>query len=458
MNLLSSATKTFNLLSIGQRGVGKTVFLAGSYAELHTDSQTQRPEELWFECLDSDVQENIGRILSYIIQTGEYPPPTIKVTNFNFSLKSHSQSGAQTLCQFRWWDIPGEICNLHNRDFRTMVTTSHGCCVFIDAYAIVHNQAYIKALYDIVVQVMAIASLVSLNNLKYAFAVILTKCDLLEPGARSQQQLEQGLQPLTTRLDAVEANYQAFYSFIPIVPKEGASTLKAKGAATPLLWLVWELSLVHNNNRMNNLQELIARVLPTAFQPQLEGVDGTLQTLFRPADTVGVKKTGLYLLPTARRNLLILTLAIVGLLGFMGFLWVDYKWNFQGNSNSLNALEDVDALRRNGQYDQAVPLMENIVEQQPDRLDLRLQLAQLYELTDKANKAETVYDQILAGQNNNLKALVGKAVLRQAQGDTKTAATLFVQAEKVAPTELKAKVRALAQKTLPPVKPTLPTK
>ena len=102
--------------------------------------------------------------------------------------------------------------------------------------------------------------------------------------------------------------------------------------------------------------------------------------------------------------------------------------------------------------------MENIVEQQPDRLDLRLQLAQLYELTDKATKAETVYDQILAGQNNNLKALVGKAVLRQAQGDTKTAATLFVQAEKVAPTELKAKVRALAQKTLPPVKPTLPTK
>ena len=165
MNLLSGATKTFNLLSIGQRGVGKTVFLAGSYAELHTDSQTQRPEKLWFECLDSDVQENIGRILSYIIKTGEYPPPTIKVTNFNFSLKSYSQSGAQTLCQFRWWDIPGEICNLHNRDFRTMVTTSHGCCVFIDAYALVHNQAYIKALEDIIVQVMAIASLVSLNNL-----------------------------------------------------------------------------------------------------------------------------------------------------------------------------------------------------------------------------------------------------------------------------------------------------
>ena len=459
MILLSNATKTFNLLSIGQRGVGKTVFLAGSYAELHTDSQTQSPEQLWFDCLDRDVQENIGRILSYIVHTGEYPPPTIKVTNFNFSLKSHSQSGVQTLCQFRWWDIPGEICNLHNRDFRTMVTTSHGCCVFIDGYALVHNQAYIKALEDIIVQVMAIASLVSLNNLKYAFAVILTKCDLLEPGSHSQQQLDQGLQPLTTRLDAVKANYQTFYSFIPIVPMNGASTLKAKGAATPLLWLVWELSLVHNNNGINNLSELITRVLPTAFQPQLEGVDGTLQTLFRPADTVGVKKKGLYLLPTARKNLLVLALAIVGLLGFLGFLWVDYKWSLQGESNHLNALEDVDALRRSGQYNQAVPLMEKLVEQQPESLDLRLQLAQLYELTNQATKAETVYDQILAGQNNNLKALVGKAVLRQAQGDTKTAATLFAQAEKVAPTDLKAQVRALAQKTLQtPVKPTLPTK
>ena len=70
MKLLSNATNTFNLLSIGQRGVGKTVFPAGSYAELHTDSPTQRPEQFWFDCQDSSVQENIGRILSYIIKTG----------------------------------------------------------------------------------------------------------------------------------------------------------------------------------------------------------------------------------------------------------------------------------------------------------------------------------------------------------------------------------------------------
>ena len=44
------ATETFNLLSIGQRAVGKTVFLVGSYAESHADSLTKRPGQLWFDC------------------------------------------------------------------------------------------------------------------------------------------------------------------------------------------------------------------------------------------------------------------------------------------------------------------------------------------------------------------------------------------------------------------------
>ncbi len=455
MNLLTGiATKTFNLLSIGQRGVGKTVFLAGSYAELHTDSQTQRPEQLWFDCLDRDVQENIGRILSYVVQTNQYPPPTMKVTNFNFSLKRQSKWGAQTLCQFRWWDIPGEICNMYNHEFRSMVSNSHGCCVFIDAYALVHNQAYLQALEDVIEQVMAIASLVSLNDLKYAFAVILTKCDMLEPGSLSQQ-LDQSLQPLTTRLDAMKANYQTFYSFIPIVPIKGASTLKAKGAAAPLLWLVWELSLVYNLGVVNNLRELITRVLPTVVQPQLKELDGSLQSRFRPTDTVGVKKKGLYLLPTVHKNLLLLTLAILGFVGVVGLLSVDYERVLQGNSNKLDNLENLANLRQRGQYDQAVPLMEKIVEQKPELLDLRLQLAELYEITGQVSKAEQAYNQILAKQNNNLKALVGKAVLRQAQGDVEMASALFVQAEQAAPNDLKAQVRALAQKTLQTnVKPT----
>jgi len=458
MNLLPrTIPKTFSLLSIGQRGVGKTVFLAGSYAELHPDSQIDRGQQLWFDCQDTQVQENIEKTLSYVAQTGQYPPLTIKITNFNFSLKRHSRWGVQTLCHFRWWDIPGEICNIRNPDFKSIVYASQGCCVFIDAYALVHNNAYLQALEDIIEQAMAIASLVHLSKLKYAFAIILTKCDLLQPGQLSRQQIEKGLQPLTISLDAVRANYQTFYSFIPIVRTEGTSTLRATGAAAPLLWLVWELSKAHNPGLMNNLLELVTRLSPTGCQPQREAVDGTLQSMFRPADkAVRVKKKlGPYLVPTAPNKLMLLALAIVVLVGAISLPLVDYKRFLQGKPNNLDTLENLASLQqRRGQFDQALPLMEKLVQQQPERLELRLQLAQLYEITGQALKAETVYDQVLAQQKNNLQALVGKAVLRQVQGDIKTAKALFIQAEKAAPTEFKAQVRAVAQKTLAsPTKP-----
>jgi Cdc6-like AAA superfamily ATPase len=51
-----TTTPAFNLLSIGQRGVGKTVFLAGSYTELHADSRTKynvllvHPDRSYIQC------------------------------------------------------------------------------------------------------------------------------------------------------------------------------------------------------------------------------------------------------------------------------------------------------------------------------------------------------------------------------------------------------------------------
>lgn len=245
MSFPKPSPKTFNLLSIGQRGVGKTVFLAGSYAELQPDRSSSSTQPVWFECQDIDVQENLEKIISHVQRTGLYPPATIKVTNFNFNLKRQSVWGVKTLCDFRWWDIPGEICNIRNPEFQEMVLASHGCCVFISADSLVHDQSYSEVLEDIFNQVVAIASLVSQHGLKYSFAIILTKCDLLEAGAVTQLKIEQNLQPLITRLDAVKANYQRFYSAIPIVSMEGSSTLRARGAASPLLWLLSELNKHH---------------------------------------------------------------------------------------------------------------------------------------------------------------------------------------------------------------------
>lgn len=289
------AEKNSSLLSIGHRGVGKTVFLAGSYAELQ--AQSEHPQPFWFECQDSDVQENLEKILYHVQQTGLYPPATIKITSFNFNLKRQTLWGTKTLCQFRWWDIPGETCNINNPDFQEMVLASQGCCVFISADALVHNQTYASMLEDLFNQVVAIASLSSQHGLNYAFALVLTKCDLLQPGAVTQLKIEENLQPLITRLDAVKANYQRFYSAIPIVSMAGATALKARGAAAPLLWLLSQLNRHHR------------------FQPAADLGSGLSQNL----------SVGQVMSPALRRYVVICALFSVGILGAIVSLLVVFN-------------------------------------------------------------------------------------------------------------------------------------
>ncbi len=448
--LFGTNPQVFSLLSIGQRGVGKTVFLAGSYAELHSTPEQENRQRLWFDCRDSQAQKNIESILSYVARTGQYPPATMKITNFNLTLKRRHLGGNKTLCHFRWWDIPGESCNMGNPDFQKMVMASHGCCVFINANALVCDPTYLQSFEEIVRQVVAIASLVNQDGLNYPFALIFTQCDQLEPGPLSRLQIEENLQPLIARLDAVKAKYQRFYSTIPIVSDEGISSLKAAGAAAPILWLVSELK------KTDNLK----------WRPELgSGLEQGLSTskLFRA---------------TSQRHILSLVLASLSLLGVSAALFLtfglfthsskqaqspeerirEYERVLQGEPNNLESLIHLSNLHLElGQLDQAIPLLEKIVQQEPENHDWHLNLAELYELTGQKQKAETAYDQILAQQENNLRALIDKALLRSEQGDIKTARTLFEQAEKAAPTgDLKAKVRAIAQSTLQPTAESMP--
>lgn len=257
MTLLSAEMpKTFNLLSLGQRGVGKTVFLAGSYAELQPDRQIDHSvqREFWFDCQDMQVQQNMEQLLGYVAKTGQYPPATMKITNFNFNLKRQNLWSEKTLCNFRWWDIPGELCSIRNeREFQKMVLRSHGCCVFINADALVHNPDYAQSLEDIIRQVAGIASLVYQRGIEYPLALILTQCDSIQLGPISQLQIEESLQPLISVLDNAKANYRRFYSAIPIVSHQDVSALKAKGAAASLLWLTSELRKIHSFQMQHDL-------------------------------------------------------------------------------------------------------------------------------------------------------------------------------------------------------------
>ena len=448
MKLLSrTKPKVFSLLSIGQRGVGKTVFLAGSYAELHSEHHKGNRGQFWFDCRDSQTKKNIEGILSYVAQTGQYPPPTMKIINFNLSLKHRSLWGAKTLCHFQWRDIPGECCRIGNPDFQKIVMTSHGCCVFINAHDLVRDPNYLQSLEEIVKQVVAIASLVKQHGLKYPFAVIFTQCDRLDSGSLGlphiELQIEENLQPLISRLDAAKAKYQKFYSAIPIVSRKGASSLKATGVANPLFWLVSELKKTPNFQSQSNLgsglkQGLSARKL---------------------------------LLPTPGRYISFLALASASLLAVIAFLFFvpplftksreqiqasdepieKYEKVLQVDPKNLDALLNLANLYlERGQLDKTIPLFEKIVQQHPDNLEWHLTLAKLYGLTGQKQKAETTYDEVLAQQKNNFTALLSKAVLRGEQGDIKTARALFQQAEKAAPTsDLKAQVRTVAQSILP---------
>lgn len=439
--------RTFNLLSIGQRGVGKTVFLVGSYTELQNQNPQNHPHKLWFECQDNQVKENVDKILNYIEQTNQYPPPTMKIVNFSFNLKRQSWRGERTVCHFRWNDIPGEICDVHNSEFRELVFNSHGCCVFIDAYALRHSDAYVHVLEDIFEQVMALTSLVYLNGLNYPLGIVLTKYDLLETNEVTQQVIKNKLEPLITHLNNVRANYEVFNSSVPLVRENSTVTLKPKGTAVAFLWLVWELNKIHNSSADNQLLGLIRRLIPGDVNSRSQNPNGVMQTLF---DSNRLPNNS-----SNRSNFILSRMGLklgwsigIGVVGIVLLSLFVYQRSISKQQQTREALYNTRALQRTGELDRAIAYLEQLVQANPDNIDLRLRLAEQYELTGKAASAEKAYDQILVKDKNNLKAIVRKAVLRQIQNDSKGAALLFEQAEEIAPDALKPQIRSLAKNTL----------
>lgn len=233
--------KTYNLLSIGQRGFGKTVFLAGSYAQFKAEAENNPLVPLWLECEAQEAQKNINNVLNYIARTGEYPPATMKITNFDFSLQQNRSWGKETVGRVCWWDTPGESCQIYNPAFLSMVVNAHGCCLFLDAQALVEQGDKPQELEALLNPIQTIAEIIHYNGLKHPLALILTKCDLLKAKAVNWQRLKKSLSPLTDYLSALPINYQTFYSEIPIEQVEGVATLKGTQTSMPLIWLVEEM-------------------------------------------------------------------------------------------------------------------------------------------------------------------------------------------------------------------------
>ena len=450
-------TQTFNLLSIGHRGVGKTVFLVGSYAEQQSNSRSRR-SSTWFECEDTQVQHNLNTLLEYIAQTGQYPPATMKITNFNFITKTQNLFGEKDLCRFRWWDIPGEICNNDNPEFQKMVMESHGCCVFIDTYTLFNNRAYAQTLQGVVKQVETIASLARQSGISYVFAIVLTKCDLLSENPQKLLKIEENIRPLMARLDANQISYQRFYSTIPIVTKGKMSVLKAKGASAPLLWLSTELSKIHSKDKPQSLASGFARLLNNSARPL-----ATSRSSGRRGDSTNTKQVIGWGLAS-----MVALLAIIFALLF-GFRVLrlpqsqptasdriqDYQEILDKDPNDPEALSQLSSIYRELlAHDKALPLMERLVSLKPENTVHLSDLAFLYAVTGDKKKEESTYDKIIKLDPKNLLALTSKATLRLEKGDKETAKTLFSQAETAALTdESKDLIRKMADEAQSQSKP-----
>ena len=233
---LSNLLPSYNLLSIGQRGVGKTVFLAACYLECHQDREQRR--WLWLDGKNAGVCHIVEQLLLYVAKTGEYPPATLKITSFDFFLRQRRQWGLKTLAQINWWDVPGEICNSHNSQFIQLLEQAQGGCLFVEASLLIHQADNPRALARILEPLATVAEMVAAGVRPFPLALVITKCDLLSPQALSWQRLQRALAPLLEKLQYWQQPHQVFYSEIPIVEQDGVPRLFLNRVSTPLYWLV----------------------------------------------------------------------------------------------------------------------------------------------------------------------------------------------------------------------------
>ncbi len=443
--------KNFKILSLGHRGVGKTVFLASICAEiLRSEKRKEGKQNLCFECQDTEFRENIEKLVDYTARTGQYPPPTFKIDDFRFSLKRKILKGNDTLCHFSWFDVPGELCDINNLEFQTLLLSSHGCCVFVDCYALLHQENYSETLEKVMGQVEAIVSLVNQHNLNYPFSLICTKCDLIEQTPIQYIQLEEKLRPLTRRLDLAKAHYRQFYAAVPIVNLAREGAIPSKGITAPLQWLISELNQIHGADAQPNLGNNVHRVLsPDAVEYSFPTQPKRQWQLTRP------------------QKIIALVLAICGLLGAISAIALnvvflpprtvarpspeqriqDYEKVLQREPSNREAVSQmVNAYLELGQSDKAINQLQKAIQKSPNDIDMLLGLASLYSATLQKRKEEDIYDQILKQQSDNIMALIYKANLRKNSGDIKAAKILLQKAEKYATTdELKTQIKKISK-------------
>ncbi|MDJ0508467.1 MAG: tetratricopeptide repeat protein [Crocosphaera sp.] len=417
---------TFNFLTLGERGVGKTVFFAGCYAEINNGFLSQKKDQLsWFEGQNHQDKENLDNILNYVAKNGQYPPATLKITEFNLDLKQRNRQTTKTLCNFRWYDIPGEFCDVNVPAFKELVIKSHSCYVFLNAAHLINQPTYIESLEELLEQITVIATLKRATNKNYTFVLVFTQFDRLKNKETARFQVEEKIRPFLISLEKEDVKYIRFYSEVPIIQIDNFYKLNPKGIAVSLIWVVSDLQ--RNYRKIFTIFSIESYLAwAKQYRQWLIGI-GTLAL----ASVIGL---GIYFTqksPNIAKN------------PEPASQKEQYKLSAKGEPQDLEALVKLsESYLNQGEFGKAIDVIKTITEKQPNNLDWQLNLAKLYELTENNSQAEQVYDGILAKDNQHFYALLGKALIRQQNQDVQTARQLFKQAEEFAPSEdLKKQVR-----------------
>lgn len=226
---------SYRIHLIGHPGVGKTVFTLAAYTRARELLRTLGRRSLGLSCADPETKEFVESTAFSMRRSGCYPESFMRPNLCNFQLYNlHATAsfwGEKTihLCNFICQDLP-----LGQGD---PMLSAAGSFVFVDAPALLHSPAD----QDLFLTTLNTVNLFTelLQESKHSFAIVLTKCDLLELTPPCRRALGNALSPLTTLLDRFEQPHRTFYSSLAIgtVPNTESHFLLIGDSASALLWL-----------------------------------------------------------------------------------------------------------------------------------------------------------------------------------------------------------------------------
>jgi hypothetical protein len=235
---------SYRIHLIGHPGVGKTVFSLAAYTRAREVLRTLGRNSLGLSCADPTTKEFVESSTYLMRRSGRYPDASTCPASLCFQLYNlHSNAsfwGEKTihLCNFICQDLPVGQGDL--------MLSATGSFIFVDAPALLHVPTYQNRFFTILQTLQEFTDL--LQESKHSFAIVLTKCDLLDLTTECRRGLRNALSPLTSMLERSAQPHRTFYSSLSLgaVPNTESHFLLIGDSGSALLWL---LDQIHPLNR-----------------------------------------------------------------------------------------------------------------------------------------------------------------------------------------------------------------